>query len=206
MSINRIRQIKPDFFEDEKIATVSRDARLFFVGLWCRMDKNGIVEDTPRILKNLVYPLDEDITSLVIGDFIDELCNTGLNKENPGAPLLVRVKSGHKRYLFAPSFKTHQSVNHRERIIHPVSLDILKFTIEDIVRRGVVPSPNPGNAGSVPVHNGLWIMVYGIWVMGYGCSAPENVDSSVENVENSDATQMPPDTKKKIDKLLGRTQ
>ena len=208
LSVNRIRQIKPDFFEDEKITSVSFISRLFFIGLWCRMDRNGLVEDS-RLLKNLVFPLDDDIKPSDIDKLVDELCNTGLNKDNPGMPLLVRVKSGNKRYLYAPQFIKHQSANHRERAIHLISLDILNNTIDDLVQRGEVPGLLQDSTPTRPVPNGLWVKGYGIWVMGlHGETNLENsasVDNSVETVDNPDTTdQLKPEDKKTLDKLLGR--
>ena len=210
MSVNRIRQIKPDFFEDEKITSVSFISRLFFIGLWCRMDRNGLIEHT-RLLKNLVFPLDDDIKPDDIEKLIDELCNTGLNKENPGSPLLVKVRTGKKHYLYAPQFVNHQSANHRERAIHPISLVNLNLTISDIIERGEAPGFIPGSTPTRPVANGLWVEGYGIWVMGLDAEfkIPEsnNVDNSVDTVDNIDAlNNLDKHSKKNLDKLLGRKQ
>jgi predicted nucleic acid-binding protein len=46
--------IKPEFWDDEKLATVSRDARLLFVGLWSNSDDYGVVKGHPAWLKNRI--------------------------------------------------------------------------------------------------------------------------------------------------------
>jgi len=52
----RIRTIKPEFFDDEKLAQTSRDARLAFIGLLVHSDDYGVVKENPRWLKARVFP------------------------------------------------------------------------------------------------------------------------------------------------------
>lgn len=40
----RIRQVKPDFWLDEKMAVLTYGARLFYIGLWCVADDAGYLE------------------------------------------------------------------------------------------------------------------------------------------------------------------
>ncbi len=54
----RTRSIKPEFWNDEKLATIPRDARLTFVGTWTAADDYGVVKGHPLWLKNQIFPYD----------------------------------------------------------------------------------------------------------------------------------------------------
>jgi len=43
----RIRTIKPEFWTDGDMFKLSRDARLFYIGLWNFCDDNGVIEHDP---------------------------------------------------------------------------------------------------------------------------------------------------------------
>ena len=55
----RSRIIKSEFWDDEKLATVSRDARLTFIGMWNQSDDYGTVKGHHAWLKNKIYPYEE---------------------------------------------------------------------------------------------------------------------------------------------------
>lgn len=57
----RIRSIHPGIFTDEAFASVGRDARLLFIGLWCEADDNGVFEWKPLSLKMKLFPGDGDV-------------------------------------------------------------------------------------------------------------------------------------------------
>jgi hypothetical protein len=52
----RTRMVKPEFWDDEKLAKVSRDARLLFIGLWSNSDDYGVVKGHPAWPKNRIFP------------------------------------------------------------------------------------------------------------------------------------------------------
>lgn len=54
----RIRYLKPGFFENEELATISPIGRLFFAGMWCHADREGRLEDRPERLKAAILPYD----------------------------------------------------------------------------------------------------------------------------------------------------
>lgn len=56
----RIRTVKPDFWRDQELALLSRDARLFYIGLWNFADDDGRVIGDPAYLKGQIFPYDED--------------------------------------------------------------------------------------------------------------------------------------------------
>jgi len=54
--VPRIRSIHPGFWTDEAVVSVSRDARLFFIGLWNQCDDRGIFEWKPVGLRLRIFP------------------------------------------------------------------------------------------------------------------------------------------------------
>jgi hypothetical protein len=51
--------IKPEFWSDEKLAALSLQARLIYIGLWNLSDDYGVVKGHPSWLKNSIYPYDD---------------------------------------------------------------------------------------------------------------------------------------------------
>ena len=47
----RIRTRKPAFFKDEDLADLPPLTRLFFQGLWPMADRDGRLENRPRLIK-----------------------------------------------------------------------------------------------------------------------------------------------------------
>lgn len=62
----RIRSIHPGYWTDETIVSVSRDARLLFIGLWNECDDKGAFEWKPVSLKMRLFPVDDlDVVALL---------------------------------------------------------------------------------------------------------------------------------------------
>lgn len=57
----RIRTIKPEFWTDEKIGNLRREARLLFIALWNFADDKGTVRANPVLIKSQIFPYDEDL-------------------------------------------------------------------------------------------------------------------------------------------------
>ena len=100
----RIRSIKPEFPADEKLATVSRDARLTFVLLMTQADDEGLILASPRQLLGLLYPFDDTVTPQMLRGWIDELVAAAervrWRKTTGGAPVLE-----------LPNWKKHQKID-----------------------------------------------------------------------------------------------
>lgn len=60
MTRPRIRTLKPEMWQDEKIGTLSRDARLLFVGLITMADDEGRFRALPSAICGHVFPYDDD--------------------------------------------------------------------------------------------------------------------------------------------------
>lgn len=69
----RIRTIKPEFWEDEDVGTMTHGARLLFVASWNLADDEGLLRWTPEYLKSSVFMYDEHVTTAVVRAFMDEI-------------------------------------------------------------------------------------------------------------------------------------
>ena len=58
----RSRILKPEFWSDEKLAQVPREARLAFAGLWTCSADYGVTKGHPAWLKAQIFPYDTDLT------------------------------------------------------------------------------------------------------------------------------------------------
>ena len=87
----RIRTIKPQLAADEKLATVSRDARLTFILLISQADDAGLVPASPRQLLGALYPYDLDVDEQRLMAWVAELVRIGVVRRRAtkgGAPVL----------------------------------------------------------------------------------------------------------------------
>jgi hypothetical protein len=99
----RNRMIKPEFWDDEKLATVSRDARLTFIGLWTYSDDFGVVKGSTVWLMRRIYPY-EQIKPELFEKWLSELENLKVRA------IIPFVASGEKFY-YIRNFTKHQVIN-----------------------------------------------------------------------------------------------
>ena len=97
----RIRSIKPEFFDDRKLARCSRDARLLYIGMWNHCDEWSRVQGDPRWIKGQLFAYDDDVDAAVITKWLDELA-----ADDIGA--VVRYDVDGDPYLFLPKLARHQ--------------------------------------------------------------------------------------------------
>ena len=98
----RIRNIKPEFFDDPEVGTLSMAARVFFIGLLTQADRRGRLADSPARLKTRIMPFDDvDVVLL-----LDELQKVDM----------IRRYSDDKRHhlIWIRSFEKHQRPHPRE--------------------------------------------------------------------------------------------
>ena len=55
--MGRIRTIKPEFCQSEKVGRLSREARLLFVLLWPFVDDHGRCRGSSRLLAASLFPI-----------------------------------------------------------------------------------------------------------------------------------------------------
>jgi hypothetical protein len=96
----RIRTIKPEFWTDEKVVSLSPLARLLFIGMWNFVDDYGRSEFSPIRLKMQILPAD----AVEIGGLLGEIVEAGL---------ITIYSVGDKRFFEVRGFTKHQKVDHR---------------------------------------------------------------------------------------------
>lgn len=57
----RIRTVKPDLFSDEKLARVSLQARLLYIGLFTEADDQGRLYASAKRLAGALFPHDQRV-------------------------------------------------------------------------------------------------------------------------------------------------
>jgi hypothetical protein len=129
----RTRMIKPEFWDDEKLATVSRDARLLFVGLWSNSDDYGVVKGHPAWLKNRIFPYDEIPLDIFEG-WLSELA---------AIRVIVPFLHNGERYCHIRNFRRHQTINRPSGIRNPAPPETPK---DD----GGIPEIPPEASGGEP--------------------------------------------------------
>jgi hypothetical protein len=112
----RSRVIKPEFWSDEKLAKVSLQARLVFIGLWMTSDDAGTTKGHPIWLKSQIFPYDE----ITIKQF-----ETWLNELIQLKRVLPYDVNGEK-YLYIPGFIKHQKISHPSPAKNPIPPESLR--------------------------------------------------------------------------------
>ena len=132
----RTRTFKPEFWSDEKLATVSRDARLIFLGLFTCSDDYGVVKGHPGWLRSQIFPYDENVA---IGDIVKWLAELEMLKR------IILFNHHNERYYFIPKFKDHQKIHNPSQARNPEPpADILEESRE-------TPERLPRESGDNPV-------------------------------------------------------
>ncbi len=127
----RCRIVKPEFFGDVVLSEVGIGARLLYIGLWQHMDRRGLMEYHPKLVKRDIFAYDDAITSAVIEDWVNSLVRVGR---------LHRIEHQGKTYLSCPTLPKHQHFHHAEKPNH---------LIPDLGKPEANPRPVP------PIHNQL---------------------------------------------------
>jgi hypothetical protein len=99
----RIRTIKPEFWEDEKIAGLPIPCRLFFIGIWNFADDFGVVRGNPSILKAKIFPYDDLKVSEIEG-WIKDLVHYRM---------IVPITHNNESYYVIRTFQSHQMIDKR---------------------------------------------------------------------------------------------
>ena len=101
----RTRNLKPKFFKNEYLGSLSIYARYLFAGLWCLADREGRLEDRPKQIEAEIFPYDDIDIEKLLGE---------LTKNNGDHPFILRYQINGKRYIQILNFKKHQSVHPKE--------------------------------------------------------------------------------------------
>lgn len=125
----RIRTIKPEFWEDEKIAELSIPCRLFFIGCWNYADDFGVIKGNAFLLKSQIFPYDETLRVSELKKWIDALVN---------ARFLIPISHQGESYYLIRTFRIHQILDKRydksfigKNIIKDLINNALRNTMSD---------------------------------------------------------------------------
>lgn len=107
----RIRTIKPEYFHSEKIAQLSFPARYLYAGMWCYSDDYGRSRNNVRLIRASIFPLDEDVMSSDVGEWLKEIVNL---------EMLHQYTVDAKDYFHIVDWFTNQAPSHRRSAgVHP---------------------------------------------------------------------------------------
>ena len=109
MSRPRIRTLKPETWQDEKIGQLSRDARLLFVVVITLADDEGRFRCLPSVILGHGFPYDRDAGRKLPG-WMRELLALDL--------IRVYVVDG-VEYGELPNWKRHQRINRAQASVLP---------------------------------------------------------------------------------------
>lgn len=101
MSRPRIRTLKPEMWQDEKICRLSRDARLLFVGLITMSDDVGRLRGMTAAVLGHVFPNDKD-AARKLEKWLGEIEAVGL---------ITRYEHDGMPYISLNGWDRHQKVN-----------------------------------------------------------------------------------------------
>lgn len=98
----RIRSIKPELPQDERVGSVSREARLCWLMCFTLADDDGRFRAHPALIASQCFPYDGLSPSTVDG-WLDELA---------AAKLLCRYTADGQEYAALGNWKKHQKIDH----------------------------------------------------------------------------------------------
>ena len=80
----RSRNIKPAFFKNYELADCGAYAQLLFAGLWCLADRDGLLENKPRLIKAELFPyydvdINGELTKLQRLRFVELYTENGID-------------------------------------------------------------------------------------------------------------------------------
>lgn len=100
----RIRTIKPEFWEDEVVGLLSREARLLFIATFNLADDEGLLRWTAPYIKASAFMYDDDLSITEITKFMNEIADAGLV-----FPYIGGV--ARQQLAIVVNFRRHQRIN-----------------------------------------------------------------------------------------------
>ncbi|MCA9179777.1 MAG: hypothetical protein KDB14_35215 [Planctomycetales bacterium] len=133
----RIRTIKPEFWDDLRLADLPKGTRLLYAGMWNFADDNGVIPASARYIQGKVFPYDPSVDETTSG--LTDLVKIGRIKP---------VTYDGQEYYFMPKFKKHQVINrpNYDRVFIP------KEQLDIIIQAQPEPIHTPFSDDSVNNH------------------------------------------------------
>src|SRR6185437_7057594 len=97
----RYRTIKPEFWDDVKLAKLSRDVRLLYIGTWNFSDDLGVIQADPLYIKSKVFPYDQ-IQIQQFKSWLTDLERNGF---------INLFTYNNVEFYYLPKFSRHQVIN-----------------------------------------------------------------------------------------------
>jgi len=97
----RIRTIKPQFFDDEKLSTITLHARYMYIGLWGQSDDYGVVKGNTRWLKTKIFPYDP-FSEDEVAEWLGQL---------QALDLIRPFERNHEKFYYMKNLLKHQVIN-----------------------------------------------------------------------------------------------
>jgi hypothetical protein len=135
----RIRTIKPEYWVDQKIGKLSRDARLLFIALLSHSDDYGTVRSSPALIRANAFPYDEKLTVEEVKQWLQEVLDQGL---------LVPFEYSGESFYHIKNFGKHQKVDHPSRPIVPHDVKAALENTSRDPRESVAPEVGSSNESS----------------------------------------------------------
>lgn len=104
----RIRTVKPEFWEDELLGVLPRDARLLFIATFNMADDEGILRWTPAYIKAQAFMYDDDLTLKDVDQLMRCLTDTGLVFPYIGG-------AAKQQMALVVNFRKHQRINRPQK-------------------------------------------------------------------------------------------
>lgn len=104
----RIRTVKPEFWEDELLGVMPRDARLLFIATFNMADDEGILRWTPAYIKAQAFMYDDDLTLKDVDQLMRCLTDTGLVFPYVGGV-------AQQQMAVVVNFRKHQRINRPQK-------------------------------------------------------------------------------------------
>lgn len=106
----RIRSISPELRTSETCAEWTREARYAWVLLWGYLDDHGRGIDNAKIIAADCFPLDDDVTAALMGEWLDLF---------EAAGSICRYEYENKRYMHATKWGHWQKPQHPSKVRIP---------------------------------------------------------------------------------------
>lgn len=100
----RIRTIKPEYWSDEAVGSVSIPARLMFPATWNFADDEGLINWSPTYLKASIFPYDQEVSVEDVAGWMKEL-------EDADFVYVYATTRSRNRVAFIINFRDHQRID-----------------------------------------------------------------------------------------------